>query len=92
VPDLPTMSEAGVPGFQASSWFAVFAPAKTPRPVINKLNTEIVKVIHAPELRDRMTALGFEVVGGTPEELGAFLKAEIAKWSKVIRDSGAKVD
>ena len=91
-PDLATMSEAGVAGFQASSWFAVFAPANTPRPVINKLNADIVKVVHAPELRDRLTGLGFDVVGGTPEELGAFLKAEIVKWTKVIRDSGAKVD
>jgi len=92
VPDLATMSEAGVPGFQASSWFAVFTPASTPRPIVTRLNTEIVKVIHAPELRDRMMGLGFEVVGGRPEELGAFLKAEIVKWSKVIKDSGAKVD
>ena len=92
VPDLPTMSEAGVPGFQASSWFAVFAPAHTPRPVVSKLNADIVKVVHAPEVRDRMTGLGFEVVGGKPEELSAFLKSEIAKWSKVIKVSGAKVD
>ena len=92
LPDLPTMSEAGVPGFQASSWFAVFAPAGTPRPVIDRLNTEIVKVVRAPELRDRMTGLGFDVVAGKPEELGAFLKTEIVKWTKVIKDSGAKVD
>ena len=92
VPDLATMSEAGVPGFQASSWFAVFAPANTPRPVITKLNADIVKVVHAPELRDRLTGLGFDVVGGKPEELGTFLKVEIVKWTKVIRDSGAKVD
>ncbi len=92
VPDLPTMGEAGVPGFQASSWFAVFAPAGTPRPVIDRLNTEIVKVVRAPELRDRMTGLGFDVVAGKPEELGAFLKTEIVKWTKVIKDSGAKVE
>ena len=92
VPDLPTMSEAGVPGFQASSWFAVFVPANTPRPIVSKLNADIVRVVQAPELRDRLTGLGFEVVGGKPEELSAFLKAEITKWTKVIRDSGAKVD
>ena len=92
VPELPTMNEAGVPGFQASSWFAVFAPAGTPRPAIDRLNAEIVKVVRAPEPRERMTGLGFDVVGGKPEELGAFLKTETVKWTKVIRNSGAKVD
>jgi tripartite-type tricarboxylate transporter receptor subunit TctC len=90
--DVPTMSEAGVLGFQASTWFAVFATGQTPAPVINRLNAEIVKAIRAPELRDRLIGMGCEVVGNKPEELAAFLKNEIAKWTKVVKESGAKVD
>jgi tripartite-type tricarboxylate transporter receptor subunit TctC len=92
LPDVPTMTEAGVRGFQASSWFAIFAPAHTPRPIVDKLNADIVKVLRTPEINDRLTGMGFEVVGNKPEELAAFLKSEIAKWTKVVRESGAKVD
>jgi len=92
LPDVPTMIEAGVPGFEATTWFAIFAPAHTPRPVVDKLNVEIVKVLRAPDMRERLTGLGCEVVGNKPEELAAFLKSEIAKWSKVVRESGARVD
>ena len=92
LPDVPTMIEAGVPGFEATTWFAVFATGGTPQPVVNRLNAEIVKAVHAPEMRDRLTNLGCEVVGNKPEELAAFLKAEMVKWSKVIKESGAKID
>ena len=92
LPDVPTMIEAGVPGFEATTWFAVFATGGTPQPIVNRLNAEIVKAIHAPDMRERLTGLGCEVVGNKPEELAAFLKAEIAKWSKVIKESGAKID
>jgi len=92
LPDVPTMTEAGVRGFQASSWFAIFAPAHTPRPIVDKLNADIVKVLRTPEINDRLVGMGFEVVGNKPEELAAFLKSEIAKWTKVVRESGAKVD
>jgi tripartite-type tricarboxylate transporter receptor subunit TctC len=92
MPEVPTMIEAGVPGFQATTWFAIFTPAQTPRPVIDKLNVEIIKVLRAPEMRERLTGLGCEVVGNKPEELAAFLKAEIAKWSKVVKESGARID
>ena len=91
-PDVPTMTEAGVRGFQASSWFAIFAPAHTPRPIVDRLNAEIVKVLRTPEMKDRLVGMGFEVVGNRPEELAAFLKSEIAKWTKVVKESGAKVD
>jgi tripartite-type tricarboxylate transporter receptor subunit TctC len=90
--EVPTMTEAGVPGFQASSWFAIFAPARTPKAIIDKLNADILQVLRMPEVRERLTGLGFDVVGGTPEELATFLKAEIAKWTRVVKDSGAKVD
>jgi tripartite-type tricarboxylate transporter receptor subunit TctC len=91
-PDVPTMTEAGVRGFQASSWFAIFAPAHTPRPIVDRLNADIVKVLRTPEVNERLVGMGFEVIGNKPEELAAFLKAEIAKWTKVVRESGAKID
>lgn len=92
LPQVPTMAEAGVPGFRASSWFAIFAPAHTPKPIVDKLNGDIVKVLRTPEMRERLTGLGFDVVGSKPEELRTFLKAEIAKWTKVVKESGAKVE
>ncbi len=92
MPELPTMSEAGVPGFQAASWFAVFATGGTPKPVVNRLSAEIVKIIRTPDVRERLNGLGFDVVGNTPEELAAFLKLEIAKWTRVVKESGAKID
>ena len=92
LPDVPTMMEAGVPGFEATTWFAVFATGGTPQPIITRLNSEIVKSLNTPEMRERLTGLGCEVVGNKPEELAAFLKAETTKWAKVIKESGAKVD
>lgn len=92
LPEIPTMIEAGVPGFEATTWFAVFATGGTPQPIVNRLNAEIVKAIRAPDMRHRLTGLGCEVVGNKPEELAAFLKAEIAKWNKVVKESGAKID
>ena len=92
LPADPTMVEAGVPGFEATTWFAVFATGGTPQPIINRLNTEIVKSLQAPDIRERLTGLGCEVVGNKPEELAAFLKAEMTKWAKVIKESGAKVE
>ena len=92
LPAVPTMVEAGVTGFEATTWFAVFATGGTPQPIINRLNTEIVKSLQAPDIRERLTGLGCEVVGNKPEELAAFLKAEMTKWAKVIKESGAKVE
>ena len=92
LPDVPTMVEAGVPGFEATTWFAVFATGGTPAPIVNRLNAEIVKSLNTPEMRERLTGLGCEVVGNKPEELAAFLKAEIAKWGKVVKESGARID
>jgi tripartite-type tricarboxylate transporter receptor subunit TctC len=86
------MIEAGVPGFEASTWFAVFATGGTPQSVINRLNTEIVKSLQSPDMREKLTNLGCDVVGNKPEELAAFFKNEMAKWSKVIKESGAKID
>jgi tripartite-type tricarboxylate transporter receptor subunit TctC len=91
-PDIPTIAESGLPGFDADSWFAVFAPPGTPKPIVDKLNSEIVKIIKSPEARKRLFELGMDPVGSTPEELATYQRAEIAKWTKVVKDSGAKAD
>jgi tripartite-type tricarboxylate transporter receptor subunit TctC len=92
LPDLPTVEEAGLPGYEATSWNAVFAPAGTPRDIVDKLNRELNAILHSPDTRKYFAEQGGEAGGGTPEQLGAFVRSETAKWSKVVRDSGAKVD
>ncbi|MET0962978.1 MAG: tripartite tricarboxylate transporter substrate binding protein [Noviherbaspirillum sp.] len=91
-PDIPTLAESGLPGFEAVSWFALFAPANTPRPIVDKLQAEVSKILKSPDISKRLLDLGLEPAGGTPEELAAYQKSEIAKWSKVVKDSGAKVE
>jgi tripartite-type tricarboxylate transporter receptor subunit TctC len=88
VPELPTIAEAGVPGFDVSSWYALFAPAKTPPAIVRKMNADAVAVLREPQVRKRIEDLGLEVVGSTPEELGAFLRAEMTKWEPVIKAAG----
>jgi len=90
-PDVPTVAET-VPGFEATSWFAVFAPAGTPRDVVMKLNAEFHRVFKLPDVVDKLKALGLEPWVTTPEELAAYQQKEIAKWAKVVKDSGAKAD
>lgn len=91
-PDIPTLAEAGLPGFDAVSWFAMFAPANTPAPVVNKLQAEISKILKSPDISKKLLDLGLDPSGSTPAELAAYQKSEIAKWSKVVKDSGAKVE
>ena len=91
-PQLPTMAMAGVPGFEFSVWDGIFAPARTPPQVIGALNAEIVKVLQLPELRDKLAAMGADASGSTPEQLAAYLKADTAKWAKVLQDSGIKAE
>ena len=88
VPELPTVAEAGGPGFDVSSWYALFAPAKTPPAIVQKMNADAVAVMREPQVRERLESLGLEVVGSTPEQLGAFLKAEMVKWEPVIKAAG----
>jgi tripartite-type tricarboxylate transporter receptor subunit TctC len=92
MPDIPTVSEAGVPGFVITGWFGVLAPAGTPREMINKLGAEIVKVVQHPAVQERFASLGTVPVGSSPEEFAAFLRAEIEKWSRVVKASGARPD
>jgi tripartite-type tricarboxylate transporter receptor subunit TctC len=89
-PDVPTMIEAGVPGYEMSAWNAVFAPRGTPPAIVAKLQTEIARVLMAPDTKEQLAGLGAEPVGNTPDELAAFLKTDKARWGKVIQDRGIK--
>jgi tripartite-type tricarboxylate transporter receptor subunit TctC len=90
LPDIPTMAEAGLPGVEASVWNGFFVPAGTPKPVIETLNRELLRTFNAPDVREQVTAGGSEIVGGRPEQFAAFIRQEIAKWGKVIKDAGIK--
>jgi tripartite-type tricarboxylate transporter receptor subunit TctC len=90
LPDVPTLAEVGVQGYEASYWNAVFVPAATPAPIAERLSRELDAVLRAPETRDFFAGQGAEAGGGTPAELAAFLRAETAKWAEVVRISGAK--
>jgi tripartite-type tricarboxylate transporter receptor subunit TctC len=91
-PDIPTMSESGLPGFDATSWFAVYAPAGTPADVVAKLNTEFNRIMTLADVREKLAGIGLDVAGGSPEVLAAYTRSELAKWAKVVRESGAKAD
>jgi len=90
-PDVPTVAES-VPGFEATTWFAVFAPAGTPRDVVARLNAEMQRVYKLPDVADKLKTLGLEPWISSPEELGRYQATEITKWAKVVKDSGAKAD
>ena len=92
MPNVPTMAESGVPGYDVVSWQAVFAPAGTPRPIVDRLHTEIAKILKEPEVQERLAKLGLDPSGMTPAELSAFQKAEIEKWAKVIKAANIKID
>lgn len=92
LPDIPTIAEGGVPGYQAVIWTGMFAPAKTPRPIIARLHKEVVRILQRPDFRERVSALGSDVVGSTPEEWGKFLASEIGKWARIAKIAGFKAE
>jgi len=92
LPNVPTIAEAGVPGYEATSWFGMFAPAGTPAPVLAKLNAAIVKVLAQPDVKKKINEQGAEVYSETPEQFAAFIQAESVKWGKVVKESGASLD
>ena len=88
LPNVPTVQEAGVPGFDVSVWYGVFAAAGTPQPIVQKLNAEFIRAMNVPEVRKQIEASGYQVVGSTPAELDAHVRAEIVRWAKVVKAAG----
>jgi tripartite-type tricarboxylate transporter receptor subunit TctC len=91
-PEVPTLAESGLPGYEIGSWQGVFAPAGTPPDIVKRLNAEIVKIIKSPDVQKKLIDLGAEPVGDSPEQFAAFVKTEVVMWGDVVKKSGAKVD
>jgi len=91
-PDIPTASEAGVPGYEATIWLGLMAPAGTPRPILDRLSAEVNKIINAPEVKENWGKQGAAPIGMTPDQFGQFLREDVTKWSKLVKDTGMKVD
>jgi len=92
LPDVPTVQEAGVPGFDVSVWYGVFAAAGTPQPIVQKLNAEFIRAMNVPEVKERVEALGYQVVGSTPAQLDAHVRSEITRWARVVKEAGVTVE
>jgi tripartite-type tricarboxylate transporter receptor subunit TctC len=92
LPNVPTMAEAGVPGYELQSWQAIFAPANTPKPIVDRLYREIAKIIKTPDMQERLEKLGMEPSGMSPEQFMEFQRSEIAKWAKVVKAADIHVD
>jgi tripartite-type tricarboxylate transporter receptor subunit TctC len=91
-PDIPTMAESGLAGFEVNSWYGLLAPAGTPRDIIQRLNSEVARALREPDARERLYSIGAEPMDGTPEEFAAYIAAEMAKWSKVVKTAGLRAD
>jgi len=92
LPDVPTIAESGVPGFEASSWFGLLAPAGTPRDIVTKINADTQKWLASPDAKEKLAAQGALAAGGSPEDFARHIQAETAKWARVVKESGAKVE
>jgi len=90
LPDVPTVAEAGYPGFEVTSWHSILAPAGTPREIVARLNQELLRIVQMPEVRERLAAIGMEPAGSTPEQLGAEIRAEVARWGPVLKRAGIR--
>lgn len=91
-PDVSTVAEQGFPGFAADAWYGILATAGTPRPIIDKLHAEVIRIMKTPEAKERMANVGFEIVGGTPEEFAKLIREEIPKWTKIVREAGIRAE
>ena len=91
IPDLPTMEELGFPGFEATAWFGLMAPAGTPQPILNRIHAETVKTLAMPDVRAKLEGLGLQLVGNSPAEFVDIIKKETPMWGKVIKDAGIKM-
>lgn len=91
-PKLPTVAASGLPGFEALQWFGLLAPAGTPKDIVARMHSEVAKALRLPEVQERLQGLGMQIVGGGPDQFGSFMRSESAKWSRIVRESGAKVD
>jgi tripartite-type tricarboxylate transporter receptor subunit TctC len=89
-PEIPTVAESGVPGFEVATWWGLSAPAKTPRPILARLHKETVAALNSPDVRGRLEALGAEIIASSPEQYARFIRSDIAKWAKVIKAAGIK--
>jgi len=92
LPDVPTVAEAALPGFEASGWFGMFAPARTPREIVDRLNGDLGRILQIRDVREKLVGQGADPLGGSPDDLARYLKAEIAKWARVVAASGAKAE
>jgi len=92
LPDVPTVAEAGLKDFEVTTWYGVLAPAGTPRPIVARLNGELVKIMHAPDMKEKLAASGTDALTSSPEEFAAYLRQEIAKWGDVVRKANLKAD
>ncbi len=91
-PEVPTLNESGLPGYELGSWHGVFAPVGTPKDIVGKLNAEIVKAVHSADVREKLNALGIEPVGNSVGAFDAFVRSEVPKWAKVVKEAGATVE
>jgi len=91
-PDLPTVAEAGVPGYEVTTWNGIVVPSATPREIVTKLHSDVMKVLAIPAAREQLTGLGLQIIGSTPAEFADFMKSESVKWAEVVRKSGARLD
>ena len=92
LPNVPTIAEAGLPGYQANNWYGFLAPAHTPKPIVDRLNREIVKILGLPDVKEKLAALGAEVVGNSPQEFAAAIRADVEKWKRIVVETGAKAE